>query len=300
MEYAIESRSQSSSEVGPIIPIYPLRFLGILMIKSLRKLKKGDILESTPEILKRSIQALLNLQEIDAKLFQINAEESIPSAEIVQVQNALATAQKDFKNVDRAFKEIDRERRSHELRSLTLQEDVKRAESKRRDVRNTKEEFSANKEFEAFQKRVAETKKLLTERTEQAAQKTLERDEKQKVVNEFEQKLKGLEEERAKRLQSLRQEREKFLAQRDEFISKVDEDIFSLYERVQRIRKGNGIALVKGLVCGGCFVSLPPHTVHQLSKLSEIITCPSCSRILYPADELEDHSSNDLKMSSQA
>ncbi|MBN8554166.1 MAG: hypothetical protein J0L93_01875 [Deltaproteobacteria bacterium] len=257
-------------------------------------------MEATPEILRQSIQALLNLQEIDAKLFQIKAEESVTSPEILQVQSALAAAQKDFKNIDRIFKEIDRERRSHELRSLTLQEDVKRAESKRRDVRNTKEEFSANKEFESFQKRVAETKKLLSERTEQATQKTVERDEKQKIVSDLEQKLKSLEEERSQRLQGLKQEREKFLEQRNEFISKVDEEIFSLYERVQRIRKGNGIALVKGLVCGGCFVSLPPHTVHQLQKLSEIITCPSCSRILYPADELESHSTEDLKMTSQA
>jgi len=242
--------------------------------------------EISPEVLRKSVESLLKLQEIDAKLFQYRQESSVVPEEMVKAQSDLLEISKVVKSLDRGFKDVDRERRALELRSLTLAEDLKRAEAKRRDLRNTKEEFSANKEVDNFQKRVAETKKLLEEKTEISKQKTEARDAKQKENDELQTKVKQLEEARAKGLSDITSKIEELLKQRDQFISQVDDQVFSLYERVQKIRKGSGVALVKDSICTGCFVSLPPQTRMQLEKLTALITCPSCSRILFPQNEL--------------
>ncbi|MDB5037663.1 MAG: hypothetical protein JWQ35_1191 [Bacteriovoracaceae bacterium] len=236
------------------------------------------------ETIKTSIEALLRLQEIDGQLFQLNAEIKNPSPEALDIQTKLDELQKTFKAVDRVFRDVDRDRRGLELRTLTLKDDLKRAESKRRDVRNTKEEFAANKEYEAFQRRAQENEKLLEEKQKIATEKAAARDEKQKAISELEAKLKEIDENKKTRTAELQEEIKKLEAQRAAHISVVDESVFSLYERVQRIRKGNGIALVKGLNCGGCFVAIPPQLRYRLEKMEEIITCPSCSRILYPND----------------
>jgi predicted nucleic acid-binding Zn-ribbon protein len=180
---------------------------------------------------------------------------------------------------------LDRERRALELRTLTLQEDLKRAEVKRRDVRNTKEEFAANKEFEAFQKKVAEIAKTLEDRQKATQEKQQARDEKQKLVESLEADLKAADGKRAERIQEIHQQIKALEGKRHDFIGQVDEEVFSIYERVQKIRSGNGIAHVKGLMCSGCFVSIPPQLALMLDKMDSVITCPSCSRILYPSND---------------
>lgn len=241
-------------------------------------------MDLTPEIIKTSIESLLRLQEIDGQLFQLNAELKNPSAEAKELQTKLDEAQKTLKNVDKMFREVDRDRRALELRTLTLKDDIKRAEAKRRDVRNTKEEFAANKEYEAFNRKSTENDKTLEEKTKIAAEKQAARDEKQKIVTELEAKLKELDDKKKTRALELEAEMKRLEGNREAHISSVNEEVFALYERVQRIRRGNGIALVKGTTCGGCFVTIPPQLRHRLEKLEEIITCPSCSRILYPTE----------------
>ncbi len=205
----------------------------------------------------------------------------------MDVQGQISEAEKALKVLERNLREIDREKRSLELRVMTLSEDLKKAEAKRRDVRNTKEEFSAGKEFDAFQKKLVDTKRALTEKTELSTQISQGRDEKQKAFEALQTKFAELDTQRKARLAEIAKQRSGLLAQRDEYISMVDDTVFSLYERVQKIRKGNGVALVEGLVCGGCHVSIPPHTKIRLEKMEEIITCSSCSRILFPASELD-------------
>lgn len=243
-------------------------------------------METSPDVLKRSIESLLKLQEIDGQLFQIQQEERTPPADFVDIQNRLNIAQNNLKSAERTFRDADRERRGLELRLLTLQEDLKRSESKRKDVRNTKEEFAAGKEYDNFHKKVADTKKALEEKTTLSQQKAQIKDDKQKVVSDIEAEFKIKNDARSSRLAEIKVASSDLVSKRNEYISQVDESIFSLYERVQKIRKGSGIALVKNLICSGCFVSIPPQLAHQLDRLSAVITCPSCSRILFPASEL--------------
>lgn len=247
-------------------------------------------MEVKPEVLKQSIQALLRLQEIDGQVFKLVEEEKNLPPEMQSLNSKIAEATKAFQLADKAFKDADRDRRALELKNLTMTEDAKRAETKRQEVRNTKEEFSANKEVDNFRKRIHDVKAALEEKTTIAGQRNQVREEKQKALTDLQEAMKKLETDRNQRLESVRANIQTLENQRDEYISKVDEDIFSLYERVQKIRKGSGIALMDGDICQGCFVTIPPHTRLQLVRMESVITCSSCSRILFPAEELSGQS----------
>ncbi len=244
-------------------------------------------MEIKPEVLKQSISALVKLQEIDAQVFKLNAEIKHPPSPMVELQKKMEEADKNFRVADRVFREADRERRALELKLLTLTQDIKKAEGKKTEVRNTKEEFAAGKEVDLYRKRLQEIKTAFDEKTGLAQQKSTVREEKLKVLTDFQAEYKKLQTERESSLSGLQDQMVVLQKQRDEYIAKVDELVFSLYERVQKIRKGSGIALVDSEICGGCFVTISPHDRLKLSKMASIVTCSSCSRILYPADQLE-------------
>ncbi|TVQ79282.1 MAG: hypothetical protein EA369_04940 [Bradymonadales bacterium] len=243
-------------------------------------------MEFEPAELKESILSLIRLQEIDALLFQLREKEREPAPDFLAAEKKLNEAQRDLKLAEKSEREIERERRSLELRHITLQEDVKKAEVKRREVRNTKEDFSAGRELENFQKKLIEVKKMLEEKTLATEERSKLTAEKKAAVEECQKLFQEHQDQRQKELAESSNETARLMKEREGYISKVNESIFSMYERVQKLRRGSGVAIVRDSICHGCFVEIPPQTRGNLKKLNQLITCSSCSRILFPESEL--------------
>gem|GEM_PF-4258253 len=245
--------------------------------------------------LKQSILSLLRLQEIDGILFKLNQETKLPPSDLKELQAKIGEAQKTLRLAERAFRGFDRERRALELRRITLQEDLRKAEVKRKEVRNTKEEFSASKEIENFQKKTADIAKQIAEKDQLVAEKQKVLDEKKKKFEDVQAQLKECEDARTARVAEINAEKEDLLKKRDSYISKVNEDIFSMYERVQKLRRGSGVAVVRDGICTGCFVAVPPQTNSFLQRMDKLITCSSCSRILAPSRLLDENPSENTE-----
>lgn len=235
-----------------------------------------------PEELKSSILSLLKLQEIDGMLFRLSEEVSKPSSERLKTEALLKETENDYRSAEKGFKDFDRERRSLELRNITLQEALRRAETKRKEVRNTKEEFAANKEYEGFQRKFQEADKSLKERQAQAQLRQDGVNSSKVKFDEISEKLEELKVVSTTRAAEVANERSDLVAKREAHISRVNPTIFSMYERVQKTRRGTGVAVVRGGSCTGCFVAIPPQQKSKLLQLQSLMTCPSCSRILFP------------------
>ena len=56
----------------------------------------------------------------------------------------------------------------------------------------------------------------------------------------------------------------------------------TIYNRLaQRSRDGIAVAEVKNGSCSACFMKLRPHLMVEIKMSDKIITCESCTRILY-------------------
>jgi predicted metal-binding protein len=87
------------------------------------------------------------------------------------------------------------------------------------------------------------------------------------------------------------------IVERDAFAGGLPGDARSRYEAIQRGRPGFvAVVPVNAMVCGGCRTGLTPNLVNQVMKGKEIITCESCSRILYivpkPAEPASSNGAN--------
>lgn len=57
-----------------------------------------------------------------------------------------------------------------------------------------------------------------------------------------------------------------------------------IYDRTIRSMGSDGLAVLEGDVCGGCFHQITQNMVSQL-RMSHAVTCGSCGRLLYISDE---------------
>ena len=57
------------------------------------------------------------------------------------------------------------------------------------------------------------------------------------------------------------------------------------YERLRRAKGGVAVVAVRGGVCGGCHAGIPVTITRQARVPTELTSCPTCGRILYPLGE---------------
>jgi predicted nucleic acid-binding Zn-ribbon protein len=69
--------------------------------------------------------------------------------------------------------------------------------------------------------------------------------------------------------------------QRDAVMQSVDPTVLATYRQISKFRKGVALARATQDSCQACHVRIRPHVVSQVMAGHQIITCDSCSRILY-------------------
>ena len=76
-------------------------------------------------------------------------------------------------------------------------------------------------------------------------------------------------------------------AEREKITPNIDKRLLASYEKVLKNKDGVAIVQVEDGACGGCHIGLPPQVVSEAKLKENIITCGSCSRILYVDDNVE-------------
>jgi hypothetical protein len=79
-------------------------------------------------------------------------------------------------------------------------------------------------------------------------------------------------------------------ASRDPKARAVDVELLRRYDAIRRRRMPALVEVTAGGTCTGCRMNLRPQMYNQLVASRGIDTCPSCSRMVYAAEVLEEAS----------
>lgn len=92
--------------------------------------------------------------------------------------------------------------------------------------------------------------------------------------------------ERKSSISGLDKEISSFGAQREKIISKLDDRLVRLYQKVSSRYPGDAVAVARKGSCRSCFRALPSQLYNQLLAGNLLIQCPGCMRLLvYVEDE---------------
>lgn len=96
-----------------------------------------------------------------------------------------------------------------------------------------------------------------------------------------EETLRTAEEEAEREVRALNDTLQERLSEREQLASTIAAEALKQYERIFVQRTDGALAKVTDRVCQGCFISIPPQWVNRLQINKEMVTCPSCGRILF-------------------
>ena len=232
--------------------------------------------------MKSELEKLIELQKTDTNIRKL--KKTIETAE-----NRRAGIEQEFEQHAFSIREIQAKRDAAQAARDGLEKQiaetktyVERADRNLKNAQNQKEYETAMRETDALQKQVAgfET---------QALERMTEIEEVEKVLAERSEEIDSLESNRNAALAEfdaeINQNRKEFemeTKKRQEVFVTLPAQLASVYNRLaQRSRDGIAVAEVKGGSCSACFMKLRPQMLVEMKTSDRIITCESCTRILY-------------------
>ena len=236
------------------------------------------------------IELLADLQIVDqslrAKTLEVAEGEARAAAleEAIRAQNTAAT------KVREEVAGLAAKQRDLEARLTAAETKMKDRRMRITRIRNDKELGLARREVDLLKEEIGTLETELMAVMEQVEGATAKlaglAAELARLAAERDREASELRETLARLSSEIERER----ATRSELVQTIDGDLRRKYEMIFSRRGGLAVVEVRGGICQGCRMRVPPQLFNQIQRNAEVILCPSCQRMLFWRAEGEEAS----------
>jgi len=231
--------------------------------------------------LNQNLSPLIELQKLDLRIMEITEQRRKIPDRLHAVEAPLREAKQSLHETSSAIDALVKERRSHE-------KDVEAQDAHTDKMRARLSELKTNKEYQAhlFELQMANKKKTEIEDKVLACMEKIE--QLQQAVKEAQEKARAVEQAFLKEKQVL-DELDRKLAeelvglesQQQDRSAQVEPGLLARYTKLKASRKDQALAAIKGGMCSGCRLQIPPQLIAEVKRSQDLHTCPYCHRMLY-------------------
>lgn len=230
------------------------------------------------------LDKLIELQRTDTNLRKL--KKSLESA-----SERRATLEQEYEQHAFSIREIQNRGDGLKSKRAELEKQIadnktylERADRNLKHAQNQKEYETAMRETDALQKQIVAFETQIVETLEESEGVDKELTERADEIESLDSKREAALGEFDAELAASRDEFERESEKRGELFSTLPARLASVYDRLaQRSRDGIAVAEVVNGSCSACNMQLRPQVQLNVKKGDEIITCESCTRILYIA-----------------
>ena len=227
------------------------------------------------------LSLLIRLQECDSMLAGLSAKKNSLPEKLQQIDEEFQRFKESISQSAMRYEKLKTQREENELKVKKISEAMARSKEKLLDVKT-------NKEYQAMLKEIETAETSLGGLESQIIILLEEMDELSVQVKQDQETLKQAEKNYLDDKKIIEEKLSSFDAESDEWNSKrlvlqknIPEDLLALYEKIRKRNQGVGVIPVWKAVCSGCHMNIPPQLYNELQRSSDLLSCPSCHRIMY-------------------
>ena len=232
--------------------------------------------------MKSELEKLIELQKTDTNIRQL--KKSIESAEQRRagIEQEFERHAFEIRDIQNQSETARAERTDLERQITEAKANLERANRNLKNAQNQKEYEAAMREADVLQKQIGtlETQTLEKMGTVEEVEKTLtsRADEISSIETDRRKSLADFDAD----VEKQRKELGAAMKKREEVFVTLPTNLATVYNRLAtRSRDGIAVAEVVNGACSACFMSFRPQVLVELRTSDKIITCESCTRILY-------------------
>jgi predicted nucleic acid-binding Zn-ribbon protein len=231
--------------------------------------------------LQKSLQLLIELQEIERKAHDLRREKARTPEQIGALEERVRTAEAGHHQLLEMLEAARKLRRQLEQDVEDLQLRVGRSKQKLLEVKSNKEYQALLKEIDDIEAFIREREDKILEQMEAAEGIRARLKEGERLAEQARERL----EKEGARLGKEAEKVDIWLAGLNEQLEKltpqIPADILKHYHFLKTHRSGIAVAPVNEGTCQICHMNLPPQLFIDLQRDEQLLHCPNCQRIIY-------------------
>jgi predicted nucleic acid-binding Zn-ribbon protein len=230
------------------------------------------------------LQLLVRLQVVDKVLFDLQAErDAIPGrmAELNLEEERLSGILDKAKT---ELEEVSKQRKEMETENEKIRTRLRRAENRLMGSKSQKEYRAANAEIDEGKDALKSNDDVLVELMERQEALDTQKKNAEDALKEFQKSAKEERTELEGRVKKADKEIKKLTKDRTGLCDGIESKLMDQYNFIRPRRQGLALAGVSQGTCLVCRMQIPPQQFNELQRGDKLMTCPSCSRIIYWAD----------------
>ncbi|MBT0663812.1 hypothetical protein KI809_05805 [Geobacter pelophilus] len=230
--------------------------------------------------MKKNLETLYELQEIDLKLDGIEGVRNSLLAEIDTLDQKVAEARQELLAREESCASLDAEKEGLEVTLATEAENIARSEARLKEIKTQKEYLAVSKEITAARKMKTELEEQLLQKISLADELKGEIAERKSNLDALEGNIAAQKAEVQVKVDALERDITVDQTSRDEKMKTLPPAVVKRYAQLRKMRRGLAVVEARDGSCLGCNINLPPQLYNTLFRGDELITCPHCQRMV--------------------
>ena len=230
------------------------------------------------------LDKLIELQQTDTNIRRLKKSLETAVARRAEIEQEFEQHAFSIREIQNRRDTLNAKRADAEKQIAENKTYLERAERNLKHAQNSKEYETAMRETDALQKQIGAFETQIVEIMEEVEGVEKELTERADEINTLDAKRAEALKEFDASIAVHNKEFKTETAHRDAAFATLPERLAAIYNRLaQRSRDGIAVAEVVNGSCSACYVLLRPQVQVNVKKGDEIITCESCTRIMYIA-----------------
>jgi predicted nucleic acid-binding Zn-ribbon protein len=232
-----------------------------------------------------TVEALLVLQERDARVSTLTAELDALPGQIAVVERDVAARGAKFDELKTSTRQIEADRKKLDLDVQSKQVAISRYKSQQQQTRKNEEFAALNHEIEHAEKEITVLEDSELELMEAYDKGLAAVAAAEKELLQFREKAKLKKSDLEKRTAMLASDLIGAEEKQAAAEKAVPEDALPRYRRILKSKKDVAIVPIRHGACGGCHMKLTSQTVLSAKASEQLVACENCGRLVYWLDE---------------
>jgi predicted nucleic acid-binding Zn-ribbon protein len=235
---------------------------------------------------KAELEKLIDLQTTDTNIRRLKQSIDTAIERRAVLEQEFEQHAFSIREIQKKRDDLNAERTAHENQIADNKTYLERADRNLKHAQNQKEYETAMREMDVLQKQVVALETKVVEAMTAIEEVEKELESRAEEINTLDAKRDEAYKRFDKELKSNQTELNSESKKREAVFVTLPAQLASVYDRLaQRSRDGIAVAEVINGSCSACNMSLRPQMNVEVKKGDKIMTCESCSRILYIASK---------------
>jgi predicted nucleic acid-binding Zn-ribbon protein len=229
---------------------------------------------------REQFRLLGDLQRLDTRLRTLANEQDQLPQKLRRYEQTFVEARERFALGQAEIEQAERQRRSLERELETDQERLVKTQGRLHEIKTNKEYNAVLAEIEGGKHRITVLEDRVLELMETIERQRQDCQEREQLVQAAKLDLEREGQRIAAEQQELAQQVAAFDRERQELLTHLDMDIYTVYQRTADRSGGLAAVYVVDGSCEGCYLRVRPQLISELRRQESIVTCPHCQRVL--------------------